>query len=40
MSGRGRALISVRCQRTGNGEQAIGHLTTATTLYHEMDMRF
>ena len=27
-------------RRTGNGEQAREHLTTATTMYREMDMRF
>ena len=27
-------------RRTGNGEQAQGHLTTATTMYREMGMRF
>jgi hypothetical protein len=27
-------------RRTGQGEQAQGHLITATTLYREMDMRF
>ena len=32
--------MSVRRQRPGKGEQAIGHLTTATTLYPAMDMRF
>jgi hypothetical protein len=26
--------------RTGNSKQAQEHLTTATTLYREMDMRF
>ena len=26
--------------RTGKGEQARGHLATATTMYREMDMRF
>jgi hypothetical protein len=28
------------CQRTGKREQAQEHLTTATTMYREMDMRF
>jgi hypothetical protein len=28
------------CRRTGKREQARGHLTTATTMYREMDMRF
>ncbi len=28
------------CGRTGNLEQAQEHLTTATTMYREMDMRF
>jgi hypothetical protein len=28
------------CQRTGKGEQAQEHLTTATRMYREMDMRF
>jgi hypothetical protein len=27
-------------RRTGNREQAQEHLTTATTMYREMDMRF
>jgi tetratricopeptide (TPR) repeat protein len=27
-------------RRTGNQEQACEHLTTATTMYREMDMRF
>ncbi len=27
-------------RRTGNREQASEHLTTATTMYREMDMRF
>jgi tetratricopeptide (TPR) repeat protein len=27
-------------RRTGNGQQAQEHLTTATTMYREMDMRF
>jgi hypothetical protein len=27
-------------RRTGQREQAQEHLTTATTMYHEMDMRF
>ena len=27
-------------RRTGQGEQAREHLTTATTMYREMDMRF
>jgi hypothetical protein len=27
-------------QRTGNREEAREHLTTATTMYREMDMRF
>jgi hypothetical protein len=26
--------------RTGKGEQAREYLTTATTMYHDMDMRF
>ena len=28
------------CRRTGNSEQAQEHLTIATTMYREMDMRF
>jgi hypothetical protein len=28
------------CRRTGKGEQAQEHLTTATTMYRDMDMRF
>jgi len=28
------------CRRTGNGQQAQEHLTTATAMYREMDMRF
>jgi len=32
--------MSVRCQRTGNRQQAREHLTTATTMYRDMDMRF
>ena len=28
------------CWRTGRRQEAQGHLTTATTLYREMDMRF
>jgi len=28
------------CRRTGQREQAREHLTTATTMYREMDMRF
>ena len=28
------------CRRTGKREQAQEHLTTATTMYREMDMRF
>jgi len=27
-------------RRTGKREQALEHLTTATTMYREMDMRF
>ncbi len=27
-------------RRAGNGQQAQEHLTTAITMYHEMDMRF
>jgi uncharacterized protein HemY len=27
-------------RRTGNGQQAQEHLTTAITMYREMDMRF
>ena len=27
-------------RRTDRGEQAHGHLTTATTMYREMDMQF
>ena len=28
------------CARTGNPQEAQEHLTTATTMYREMDMRF
>jgi len=28
------------CRRTGKGEQAHEQLTTATTMYREMDMRY
>jgi hypothetical protein len=27
-------------RRTAKGEQALEHLTTATTMYREMDMRY
>jgi tetratricopeptide (TPR) repeat protein len=32
--------LGTLCRRTGKGEQARDHLTTATTMYREMDMRF
>jgi hypothetical protein len=32
--------MSVRCQRTGNRQQPREHLTTATTMYRDMDLRF
>ena len=32
--------LSKLYQRTGKQEQADEHLTTATTMYREMDMRF
>jgi len=28
------------CRRAGNGQQAQEHLTTAATMFREMDMRF
>jgi hypothetical protein len=32
--------LGMLSRRTGNREQAQEHLTTATTMYREMDMRF
>jgi hypothetical protein len=36
----GWSLSSVGYQRTGKRQEAHKHLTTATTMYREMDMRF
>jgi hypothetical protein len=35
-----RVLLLVHYRRTGKREEARNHLTAATTMYREMDMRF
>ena len=36
----GRLGLGTLCRRTGGPQEAQEHLSTATTLYREMDMRF